>query len=140
MPWQPFGPSPCPGLTALPAEDLLGAGEEGRAPTPAPKPWARRGLQAGSPALTSALGGPRARAVTREHLLKKQVGEATQRLGRARPQPALQGGAPGGDRSGRTTPPSRVPQRMTLAAVCLILSCGSPSRTEAWLPRSKPSF
>ena len=34
MSWQPFGPSPCPGLTALPAEDLLGAGEEGRAPTP----------------------------------------------------------------------------------------------------------
>ena len=139
MSWQPFGPSPCPGLTALPAEDLLGAGEEGRAPTHPPRsPRARRGRRVGSPALTSALGGPGARAVTREHLVKKQVGGAAQRLGRARPQPALQRGAPGGDRSGQTAPPSRVPQRMTLAAICLTRR--SPSRTEARLPGSKPSF
>ena len=138
MPWQPFGPSPCPELMALPAEDLLGAGEEGRALTPPSKPRAQRGRRAGSPALTSALGGPGARAVTREHLLKKQVGEATQRLGRARPQPALQGGAPGGDRSGQTAAPSRVPQRMTLAAV--YLARGSPSRTRPSCPGANPPF
>lgn len=65
---------------------------------PLPKPRARRGRQAVSPALTSALrGGPGARAGTREHLLKKQVGETTQ----ARPSKASASSAGRGPRGGQ---------------------------------------